>query len=100
MDTVCPAEVLMVLQYTMVRIFPIFELLSLKCFDMASTASLERKDLDVQKTSQKNAELNGDSGQKSMAKDLPEYLKQKLRARGILKDNQNAGKSSVSENVS
>lgn len=34
-----------------------------------------------------------------MAKDLPEYLKQKLKARGILKDNQNAENSSMSETV-
>ncbi|KAL0391762.1 UNVERIFIED_CONTAM: Polyglutamine-binding protein 1, partial [Sesamum radiatum] len=57
----------------------------------------ETKDLDGQKTSQKNAELNGESEQKSMTKDLPEYLKQKLRARGILKDNLTVDNSSLSE---
>ncbi|XP_042048028.1 uncharacterized protein LOC121794092 isoform X2 [Salvia splendens] len=40
---------------------------------------------------QKNAELNGGSGQNSAYKDLPEYLKRKLRARGILKDDKNTG---------
>ncbi|KAL8459455.1 hypothetical protein ACS0TY_036807 [Phlomoides rotata] len=63
-----------------------------------SSVHSERKDLDGQKTSQTNAELSSDSGQNSMAKDLPEYLKKKLRARGILKDNQDAGNSLVSEN--
>ncbi|KAH6835305.1 WW domain-containing protein [Perilla frutescens var. hirtella] len=61
--------------------------------------ALEKKDLDGMKTSQKNAELNDESGQKSASKDLPEYLKQKLRARGILKDSQKAGYPSESENV-
>lgn len=63
-------------------------------------SSLERKDLDGQKTSQTNAEVSSESGQNSMAKNLPEYLKQKLRARGILKENQDTGNSLVSENVS
>ncbi|EOY08773.1 WW domain-containing protein, putative isoform 2 [Theobroma cacao] len=36
--------------------------------------------------SQKNSELCGGSQIKAASKDLPEYLKQKLRARGILKD--------------
>lgn len=67
---------------------------------MASSASLEKRVLDGMKTSQKNAELNGEPGQMSATKDLPEYLKQKLRARGILKDNKNAGYPSESENVS
>ncbi|KAG8378225.1 hypothetical protein BUALT_Bualt08G0115600 [Buddleja alternifolia] len=58
----------------------------------------EREDLDGQRTGQSNAEPNGESGEKSMAKDLPEYLKKKLRARGILKDDQNVEHSSVSEN--
>ncbi|XP_047982171.1 uncharacterized protein LOC125223193 [Salvia hispanica] len=50
--------------------------------------------------SQKNAELNGESGQNSASKDLPEYLKRKLRARGILKDDKNIGYLSESENRS
>ncbi|KAK4387332.1 Polyglutamine-binding protein 1 [Sesamum angolense] len=62
-----------------------------------NTMTSETKDLDGQKNSQKNAELNGESEQKSMTKDLPEYLKQKLRARGILKDNQTVDNSSLSE---
>ncbi|KAL0369279.1 UNVERIFIED_CONTAM: hypothetical protein Scaly_1146800, partial [Sesamum calycinum] len=62
-----------------------------------NTMTSETKDLDGQKTSQKNAELNGESEQKSMTKDLPEYLKQKLRARGILKDNLTVDNSSLSE---
>ncbi|OMO61161.1 hypothetical protein COLO4_33517 [Corchorus olitorius] len=36
--------------------------------------------------SQKNSELHGESKEKAASKDLPEYLKEKLRARGILKD--------------
>ncbi|KAL8030858.1 hypothetical protein ABFX02_14G313300 [Erythranthe guttata] len=52
----------------------------------------EIKDLDGQRTSQNNAELNG------VSNDLPEYLKQKLKARGILKDNRSAENSSVTEN--
>ncbi|KAL6522163.1 hypothetical protein OROMI_032040 [Orobanche minor] len=56
----------------------------------------ECKDGDGQNRSQKNAD-NSESGKESMAKDLPEYLKQKLKARGILKDNQNAENSSMSE---
>ncbi|KAK6115597.1 hypothetical protein DH2020_007866 [Rehmannia glutinosa] len=70
----------------------------LELFDTGSPVSSEKKDVDAQDTSQKNAELIGESGKESMAKDLPEYLKQKLRARGILKDNQNAENSSKSEN--
>lgn len=66
----------------------------------ASPASSERKDLNGQKTNQNNADVNGESGQKSVGKDLPEYLKQKLKARGILKDNQSAENSLVTENVS
>ncbi|XP_019175111.1 PREDICTED: uncharacterized protein LOC109170440 isoform X2 [Ipomoea nil] len=37
-------------------------------------------------TNESNAELSGDSGHKSTAKELPEFLKKKLRDRGILKD--------------
>lgn len=99
MDMVCLVEVLiMALRYSVVRIFPLFKLLSLEYFDMASSA--EKKDLDGMKTSQKNAELNEESGEMSASKDLPEYLKKKLRARGILKDNQNAGNHLELENVS
>lgn len=58
----------------------------------------EKKDLEGMKTSQKNAELNEESGEMSASKDLPEYLKKKLRARGILKDNQNAGNHLELEN--
>lgn len=58
---------------------------------MALSVSLEKKDPDGTTTSPKDGELNGESGQKSTSQDLPEYLKKKLRARGILKDNQNAG---------
>lgn len=35
--------------------------------------------------------LDGESQNKSAARDLPEYLRQKLRARGILKDNKTHG---------
>ncbi|PIN16997.1 hypothetical protein CDL12_10351 [Handroanthus impetiginosus] len=62
-----------------------------------NTKTYERNDLHGQKTSQNNTELNGETGQKSMAKGLPEYLKQKLKARGILKDDQNAENCSVLE---
>lgn len=37
-------------------------------------------------TSESNAEFSGDSGHNSTARELPEFLKKKLRARGILKD--------------
>ncbi|OMO97738.1 hypothetical protein CCACVL1_04476 [Corchorus capsularis] len=40
-------------------------------------------------TSQKYSELYGESKEKAASKDLPEYLKEKLRARGILKDGAN-----------
>ncbi|GER38737.1 WW domain-containing protein [Striga asiatica] len=51
------------------------------------------------KTPGKNLD-SGESGKESTANDLPEYLKQKLRARGILKDNQNAENYSTPENRS
>ncbi|XVF40868.1 hypothetical protein PTKIN_Ptkin01aG0151100 [Pterospermum kingtungense] len=44
--------------------------------------------------SQKNSELGGESTKNAASKDLPEYLKQKLRARGILK--YDAGKDDLS----
>ncbi|XP_022742237.1 uncharacterized protein LOC111293657 isoform X3 [Durio zibethinus] len=44
--------------------------------------------------SQKNSKLGGESKPTAASKDLPEYLKQKLRARGILKDD--AGKDDLS----
>lgn len=44
-------------------------------------------------TSQKNPDLGGESQQHHEAKDLPEFLKQKLRARGILKDEPAKGDS-------
>ncbi|CAA0820749.1 WW domain-containing protein [Striga hermonthica] len=56
------------------------------------------KGADGQRRSQTNADNSGESGKESMTNDLPEYLKQKLRARGILKDNQNAENRSTSEN--
>lgn len=46
--------------------------------------------------SQKNSELGGESTKVAASKDLPDYLKQKLRARGILKDG--AGKDDLSRN--
>lgn len=101
MDMVCLVVVLiMVLRFTVVRIFLLFELLSLECFDMDSYVWLEKRVLDGMETSQNNVELDGESEQKSASSDLPEYLKKKLRARGILKDKQNAGNPSDSENVS
>ncbi|KAJ0042000.1 hypothetical protein Pint_18412 [Pistacia integerrima] len=39
----------------------------------------------------KNSELDRESEQKPVTKELPEYLKQRLRARGILKDDSNNG---------
>lgn len=40
---------------------------------------------------QKNSELDKESDHKSVTKELPEYLKQRLRARGILKDDSKNG---------
>ncbi|KAL3845497.1 hypothetical protein ACJIZ3_002900 [Penstemon smallii] len=53
--------------------------------------------LGILNTGQNTAEHNDESGLKSVAKDLPEYLKKKLRARGILKDGQNKDNFSMSE---
>ncbi|CAA3014071.1 Polyglutamine-binding 1 [Olea europaea subsp. europaea] len=50
------------------------------------------------KTSQKNTEFSIESERKSEAKDLPEYLKKKLKARGILKDDCISENHRISEN--
>lgn len=42
--------------------------------------------IDGHQTGQRNTEHDGESVLKPVAKELPEYLKQKLRARGLLKD--------------
>uniref|UniRef100_A0A7C9E379 Polyglutamine-binding protein 1 n=1 Tax=Opuntia streptacantha TaxID=393608 RepID=A0A7C9E379_OPUST len=47
--------------------------------------------------SSKNADLGGDAQQKHGAKELPEYLKQRLKARGILKDESAEGKYAVND---
>ncbi|XP_058087225.1 uncharacterized protein LOC131234396 isoform X2 [Magnolia sinica] len=47
-------------------------------------------------TGPKNSEVN--KGSESMRKELPEYLKQKLKARGILKDNVTNGRPATDEN--
>ncbi|CAK9152024.1 unnamed protein product [Ilex paraguariensis] len=51
-------------------------------------------------TSQKNTELGGESELKPVAKELPEYLMQKLRARGILKDHSTKEDPTISHNRS
>ncbi|XP_073122873.1 uncharacterized protein [Henckelia pumila] len=65
----------------------------------ASIPNVVNHERDAQKTSQNKAGLDCESGQKSMAKDLPEYLKQKLRARGILKDDHNAVNPGMSGHI-
>lgn len=45
-------------------------------------------------------ELNKESEKKSASKELPEYLKQKLRARGILKDDTGNGHPLKDDSVS
>lgn len=50
-------------------------------------------------TGQKNVELDGSSEQKHGASELPEYLKQKLRARGILKDGRAKENTAFSDNA-
>lgn len=49
---------------------------------------------------EKNTELGSESGQKPSSTELPEYLKQRLRARGILRDNLEAENQLVSDNAS
>ncbi|XP_075495837.1 uncharacterized protein LOC142533097 [Primulina tabacum] len=63
----------------------------------ASIPNVVNHEKDAQKMSQNKAELDCESGQKSMGKELPEYLRQKLRARGILKDDLNAANSAMSD---
>lgn len=43
--------------------------------------------------------MGGELGQKAVTKELPDYLKQKLKARGILKDEAAEG-SAVTDNAS
>ncbi|KAA8538402.1 hypothetical protein F0562_028052 [Nyssa sinensis] len=50
--------------------------------------------------SQKNPELDRESEQKPVAKELPEYLKRKLRERGILKDDSAKKDPALSDNKS
>ncbi|XWS58884.1 hypothetical protein CRYUN_Cryun08bG0073400 [Craigia yunnanensis] len=50
---------------------------------IATPGNLGLVDNDIR---QKNSELCGESKTNAASKNLPEYLKQKLRARGILKD--------------
>lgn len=59
--------------------------------NVATPGNLELVNNDI---SLKNSELGGESKMKTASKDLPEYLKQKLRTRGILKDG--AGKDDLS----
>ncbi|KAJ8449738.1 hypothetical protein Cgig2_001394 [Carnegiea gigantea] len=47
--------------------------------------------------SRKNPELGGETRLKHGAKELPEYLKQRLKARGILKDESAEGKCAVND---
>lgn len=49
---------------------------------------------------EKNTELGGESGQKPSSAELPEYLKQRLRARGILRDNPETENRLLSDNSS
>ncbi|KZV23193.1 hypothetical protein F511_05032 [Dorcoceras hygrometricum] len=65
----------------------------------ASSLNIVNDERDGKETSQNKSELDCESGQKSTSKDLPEYLKQKLRARGILKDDQNADNSAMADHI-
>ncbi|KAL2467775.1 WW domain-containing protein [Forsythia ovata] len=58
----------------------------------------EEIEVDGHKISQKNKEFSVESEQKSVAKELPEYLKKKLKARGILKDDRITENPGISEN--
>lgn len=49
---------------------------------------------------QKIPEIAGQAEQQHVAKELPEYLKQKLRARGILRDGREKKDTAVTHNVS
>lgn len=49
---------------------------------------------------EKNTEIGSESGQKPSSAELPEYLKQRLRARGILRDNLEEENRLVSDNAS
>lgn len=48
----------------------------------------------------KSPDINSESDEKSETKELPEYLKQKLRARGILKDDTGKGQPATVDNAS
>ncbi|XP_009616466.1 uncharacterized protein [Nicotiana tomentosiformis] len=52
------------------------------------------------RTNQHGTEPSGSSGHNSVGKELPEYLKQKLRARGILKIDSEIEKHAISNNSS
>lgn len=54
--------------------------------------------VDDHQTSQRNTEHGAESGLKPVAKELPEYLKQKLRARGILKDDPKINNQALPDN--
>lgn len=60
--------------------------------------NINTPEVDGNKTSQKNTEFNVESQQKSVAKELPEYLKKKLKARGILKDDRIMENHRISKN--
>ncbi|XP_027094791.1 uncharacterized protein [Coffea arabica] len=54
--------------------------------------------VDDHQTSQRNTEHGAESRLKPVGKELPEYLKQKLRARGILKDDPKINNQALPDN--
>lgn len=60
-------------------------------YDVPSTAIPRTPGAGNDGMDQKNPKLDNESEQKPVTKELPEYLKQRLRARGILKDNSENG---------
>ena len=64
-------------------------------FDVSGNLGLVNNDI-----SEKSSELCGESKTNAASTDLPEYLEQKLRARGILKDGAAKDDLSRTENAS
>ncbi|XP_057972051.1 uncharacterized protein LOC131160408 [Malania oleifera] len=64
-----------------------------------SRANVTPKNLGVtDEIDDKNSEVDGESAQKHVTKELPEYLRKKLRARGIIKDNKTREDPAVTDN--
>lgn len=63
-------------------------------------SSSETSTISGHRTNQHGTDPNGGSEHNSVGKELPEYLKQKLKARGILKDDSKIENHGISNNVS